>query len=387
MARHIVLLRGINLPRHKRISMPELREALEDAGFRDIKTYVQSGNVVLSSRATPKTVARKVEHTIADRFGLDVDVVVRTRDELAKVISREPFGKVASDPKRFQVTFLAAKPDADVLGKLEAAAAGGEQLVARDRELYHLAPERRRPVQARRAPRRSAPGRDRDGAQLDHGHDPARPRRRVGPVVGLRRMATQTEKAEAFRALHEGEPFVIPNPWDAGSAKVLAGLGFQALATTSSGFAFTLGRLDGGVSLDELGDSRRRARPRRRPAGLGRPRERLRAGPEDAAHAITRAAEAGAVGGSIEDFDPEGRLYGQETPSSAWPPRPRPRATSASRSRSPRAPRTTSAATPTWTTRSRGCRPTSARAPTSSTRPAFAAPRRCGPSSRRRPSP
>ena len=122
MARHIVLLRGINLPRHKRISMPELREALEDAGFRDIKTYVQSGNVVLSSRATPKTVARKVERTIADRFGLDVDVVVRTRDELAKVISREPFGKVASDPKRFQVTFLAAKPDADVLAKLEAAA-------------------------------------------------------------------------------------------------------------------------------------------------------------------------------------------------------------------------------------------------------------------------
>ena len=136
VARHIVLLRGINLPRHKRISMPELREALEDAGFRDIKTYVQSGNVVLSSRATPKTVARKVERTIADRFGLDVDVVVRTRDELAKVISRDPFGKVASDPKRFQVTFLAAEPDADVLAKLEAAATGGEQLVARGRELY-----------------------------------------------------------------------------------------------------------------------------------------------------------------------------------------------------------------------------------------------------------
>jgi len=60
------------------------------------------------------------------------------------------------------------------------------------------------------------------------------------------------QKAEAFRALHEGEPFVIPNPWDAGSARVLAGLGFQALATTSSGFAFTLGRLDGGTTLDEV---------------------------------------------------------------------------------------------------------------------------------------
>src|SRR3954454_25289555 len=58
-------------------------------------------------------------------------------------------------------------------------------------------------------------------------------------------------KGEAFQALHAGEPFVIPNPWDAGSAKVLEQLGFQALATTSSGFAFTLGRRDGEVTLDE----------------------------------------------------------------------------------------------------------------------------------------
>jgi uncharacterized protein (DUF1697 family) len=136
MARHIVLLRGINLPRHKRISMPELREALEASGFAEVKTYVQSGNIVLTSRAAPKTVARKVERTIADRFGLDVDVVVRTRDELARVISRDPFGKVASDPKRFQITFLAAEPHADVLAKLEDVATGGEQLVARGRELY-----------------------------------------------------------------------------------------------------------------------------------------------------------------------------------------------------------------------------------------------------------
>ena len=59
-------------------------------------------------------------------------------------------------------------------------------------------------------------------------------------------------KAEAFAALHSGEPFVIPNPWDAGSARVLEALGFRALATTSSGFAFTLGRLDGGATLDEV---------------------------------------------------------------------------------------------------------------------------------------
>jgi len=63
---------------------------------------------------------------------------------------------------------------------------------------------------------------------------------------------TTEDKGAAFRALHVGEPFVIPNPWDAGSARVLAALGFGALATTSSGFAFTLGRLDGGATLDEV---------------------------------------------------------------------------------------------------------------------------------------
>ncbi len=119
----------------------------------------------------------------------------------------------------------------------------------------------------------------------------------------------QKDKAEAFRALHGGEPFLIPNPWDAGSAKVLAGLGFQALATTSSGFAFTLGRLDGNLTLDEVtAHVRALDQATELPVSVD-----LENGygptPEDAALAIRRAAEAGAVGGSIEDYDPEGGIY------------------------------------------------------------------------------
>jgi 2-methylisocitrate lyase-like PEP mutase family enzyme len=65
-------------------------------------------------------------------------------------------------------------------------------------------------------------------------------------------MATQAEKAERFLALHRGDtPLLLPNPWDAGSAKLLESLGFEALATTSSGHAATLGRLDGAVTRDE----------------------------------------------------------------------------------------------------------------------------------------
>ena len=122
-------------------------------------------------------------------------------------------------------------------------------------------------------------------------------------------MPSQEEKAERFVALHGGEPFVIPNPWDAGSARVLESLGFEALATTSSGFAFTLGRPDGGASLVDvcahiaaLSEATRLPVSADLENGYG-------ASPEHAAAAIERAAAAGAVGGSIEDWDPAGRIY------------------------------------------------------------------------------
>ncbi len=119
----------------------------------------------------------------------------------------------------------------------------------------------------------------------------------------------QAQKAAAFAALHAGEPFVIPNPWDAGSARVLAALGFKALATTSSGFAFTLGRLDGSATLDEVVEHT---------AALDRATELpvsvdlengYAADAQTVAATIERIAAAGAVGGSIEDWDPAGFLY------------------------------------------------------------------------------
>jgi 2-methylisocitrate lyase-like PEP mutase family enzyme len=122
-------------------------------------------------------------------------------------------------------------------------------------------------------------------------------------------VTTQARKAADFRALHERGTFLIPNPWDAGSARVFEALGFKALATTSSAFAFTLGRLDGGVSLDELAEHvRALVEATSLPVSVD-----LENGygpdPEHAARAIARAAGAGAVGGSIEDFDPAGHLY------------------------------------------------------------------------------
>ncbi len=122
----------------------------------------------------------------------------------------------------------------------------------------------------------------------------------------------QQQKGAAFQALHAGEPFVIPNPWDAGSARALAALGYKALASTSSGFAFTLGRLDGSLTLEEVVEHARTLdQATDLPVSID-----LENGygpdPESAALAVSRVAEAGAVGASIEDYDPTGRIYDLE---------------------------------------------------------------------------
>jgi 2-methylisocitrate lyase-like PEP mutase family enzyme len=116
---------------------------------------------------------------------------------------------------------------------------------------------------------------------------------------------TTAEKAEVFRALHAGEPFVIPNPWDVGSARVLAALGFRALATTSSGFAFTLGRLDGGATLDEVLAHVAALAPA---TDLPLSVDLEHGHGADPGVAITHVAGVGAVGASVEDWDGV-RLY------------------------------------------------------------------------------
>jgi len=139
--RQIVLLRGINIGPNNRIAMPALRELLAGAGFEEVRTYVQSGNVVLATRRRPDDVARACEELIAAELGLDIPVVVRTRDELAEVVRRNPLGDVADNPKRYQVSFLDAEPDAKAVEKLAALAVEGERIEAIGREIYAWHPD------------------------------------------------------------------------------------------------------------------------------------------------------------------------------------------------------------------------------------------------------
>lgn len=119
-------------------------------------------------------------------------------------------------------------------------------------------------------------------------------------------MTSQQSKAKEFKSLHEkATPFVLPNPWDAGSAALLEGLGFKALATTSAGFAQSLGRRDGQVSLEEkLIHCRSICAVTHIPVTADFENGFADA-PEVVSQNLIRAAEAGVVGASIEDFSGE----------------------------------------------------------------------------------
>jgi uncharacterized protein (DUF1697 family) len=136
MTRHIALLRGINVGGNKRVPMARLRELLDGHGHRDVRTLVQSGNVVLTSALEPEALRAELEAQIADEFGFPVPVVVRSRDELAEVIARNPLRDVADVPKLYQVSFLSGEPDPAAAGEIEAADWGPERVVFDGREIF-----------------------------------------------------------------------------------------------------------------------------------------------------------------------------------------------------------------------------------------------------------
>jgi uncharacterized protein (DUF1697 family) len=108
---YAALLRGINLGSHKRIGMGELRELVEDLGCSDVRTYVQSGNVVLRSDRRAPDLAQAIENAIEKRFRHDVTVVIRTGRQLRDLVRANPFVRQKSPPKALYATFLAEKPE------------------------------------------------------------------------------------------------------------------------------------------------------------------------------------------------------------------------------------------------------------------------------------
>jgi len=120
--------------------MPELSRALEAAGFGNVSTSVQSGNVVVSSTSPAPAVGRQINGLIKKRFCLDIAVIVRSHAELAEVVKRNPLAKVAVDPRRYLITVLSGElPDA-VLGRMRGAAGPEERFDVMGREVYSWHP-------------------------------------------------------------------------------------------------------------------------------------------------------------------------------------------------------------------------------------------------------
>ena len=130
----IALLRGVNVGKHRRLSMAELRETLAAAGYDDVRTHGQSGNLVFTSGKR----AASLERELGGALG--VPVIVRTAAELTAVVDRDPLGDIAVNGSRYLVTFLSRALSAAERRALEEIAVAPERIVAHGRELYSWHP-------------------------------------------------------------------------------------------------------------------------------------------------------------------------------------------------------------------------------------------------------
>jgi uncharacterized protein (DUF1697 family) len=141
MPRQLALLRGVNLAKRRRVGMGDLRELLEAQGYEEVRTHLQSGNVLLSSPLLPRKLEAQLERQLAKGLGIEVRVLVRTRAELAQVVECDPLGDVATDGSRYLVSFLSKQLPAKVARELEAAEIAPARLVIEGRELYAWYPD------------------------------------------------------------------------------------------------------------------------------------------------------------------------------------------------------------------------------------------------------
>jgi uncharacterized protein (DUF1697 family) len=143
MTTYIGLLRGINVGGNQMVAMADLREMVTKLGFSDVKTLLQSGNVVFrGARQATAKLERQLEAELEKRLGLNVEIHVRTADEWTAVIGANPFGAEAKkDPGHLLVTCFKAPLDTANVKALQAAITGPEPLRADGRHLYMVFPD------------------------------------------------------------------------------------------------------------------------------------------------------------------------------------------------------------------------------------------------------
>jgi uncharacterized protein (DUF1697 family) len=133
---YAALLRAVNLGSHGKLSMPALRTALVDLGLEDVATYIQSGNVVFRSSRPAAKLQQAIARCIADRFGLETTVIVRTAKELGRITARNPFLADEKGLSRMHVVFLDAAPAKGAAGKLDPERSAPDRFRVDGREVF-----------------------------------------------------------------------------------------------------------------------------------------------------------------------------------------------------------------------------------------------------------
>jgi uncharacterized protein (DUF1697 family) len=139
---YVAMLRGINVSGHNRIKMKDLEAMFVALGHSDVITYIQSGNVRFRSPADRSAeVATGIEHGIERDFGIAIGVLIRSKDELGKVVADNPFASQGASPDKLHVTFLADPPDQDLLRSLDGKKAEPDEFHVIGREIYLHCPQ------------------------------------------------------------------------------------------------------------------------------------------------------------------------------------------------------------------------------------------------------
>lgn len=139
--KYIALLRGINVGSHKRIKMDDLIKALESMGFKNVKTYLQSGNVIFENDSDNADIAENIEMKISQTFGFSVNVIVRTGDELENIIKGNPFVKDENiQLDKLHVTFLSDMPNPETISNLDIKKDENEKFEVAGKEIYLYCP-------------------------------------------------------------------------------------------------------------------------------------------------------------------------------------------------------------------------------------------------------
>ncbi len=139
MKTYVALLRGVNVSGQNKVGMKDLRARLLELGFGDVATYIQSGNIVFRTAAT-SDVAKLIERDLREGFGVSVTVLLRTKEQLRRVSTQNPFLTRGIDPATLHVTFLAETPKPARVRELGAKVSGPDELVVRGREVYLRCP-------------------------------------------------------------------------------------------------------------------------------------------------------------------------------------------------------------------------------------------------------